>query len=113
MILIPVHHVSTEGAPDRGTFLPDDPHQDGVCWPNGLGELTDRGRAKMLNFGRFLRQRYAGFLTDHIGEVNLATSPKKRCQETGRLVVSGAYGIDELSSIPIQIDEVTSLNTEL
>lgn len=65
----------------------------------------------MFNVGRFLRKRYVDFLGDDIGEVYMVSSPIHRCQETGRLVVSGAYEAtnltkDELNSFPNQIDGV-------
>ena len=101
---------SIEGAPEKHSFYPNDPYRNATYWPNGLGQLTERGKRRMFEVGRFLRKRYANFLTYDLNEVSVLSSDIERCQDTGRLVVSGAYRANnrtnEHSFVPIQIDKV-------
>ena len=102
---------SPKGAPLKDSFLPDDPYQDESYWPNGLAQLTNKGRREMFAVGQYLRKQYDNFLGDDIGEVRMVSSPVQRCQETGRCVMSGAYEAnnltkDQLKSFPNEIDEV-------
>lgn len=110
--LIKSIYFSIEGAPNEFAFPPNDPNRNASYWPNGFSQLTDRGRRRMLGVGRFLRERYAHFLTDDIREVNLLSSAAKRCQETGQSTVNEAYAMNnqtnELRSIPILVDAVSA-----
>lgn len=110
--LVSFSHFSFQGAPSERAFAPGDPYRNATYWPNGFGQLTDRGRNRMFEVGQFLRERYAHFLTDDLGEVSVRSSAIDRCQETGQWVVSGAYRANnrtnELRSVPVQIDKVAN-----
>ncbi|KAK8786660.1 hypothetical protein V5799_023570 [Amblyomma americanum] len=72
------------------TTFPGDPNRH-HRWPLGLGELTSRGRAKAYALGRWLRNRYADYLTDNPREVYARSSPVPRCFDTAALVLYGLY----------------------
>ena len=80
-----------EGAPTESRLPPNYPYRNATYWPNGFDQLTERGRKRMFNVGRFLRQQYADFLSDDTREVAVLSSALERCVETGRLTVRGAY----------------------
>ncbi|KAK7084499.1 hypothetical protein SK128_021475, partial [Halocaridina rubra] len=44
------------------TLYPNDPYQDPSTWPNGLGQLTKRGKEMHYALGKWLRNRYDGFI---------------------------------------------------
>ncbi|KAL0275197.1 UNVERIFIED_CONTAM: hypothetical protein PYX00_003131 [Menopon gallinae] len=41
---------------------PTDPHGNESIWSNGFGQLTNAGKSQMHEFGKWLRNRYDGFL---------------------------------------------------
>eukprot|EP00096_Caligus_rogercresseyi_P013635 TRINITY_DN6265_c0_g1_i1.p1 TRINITY_DN6265_c0_g1~~TRINITY_DN6265_c0_g1_i1.p1 ORF type:complete len:423 (-),score=74.06 TRINITY_DN6265_c0_g1_i1:202-1470(-) len=45
-------------------FYPNDPHKDPSEWPVGPGQLTPRGMKMQYELGKYLRSRYAGFLSE-------------------------------------------------
>lgn len=77
---------------DRAPLVtfPGDPNKS-HRWPLGFGRLTSRGRANASALGRWLRSRYAEFLSDDPREVYARSSPVPRCYETAALVLYGLY----------------------
>ncbi|XP_047472576.1 prostatic acid phosphatase-like isoform X1 [Penaeus chinensis] len=45
------------------TLYPNDPY-NATIWPNGLGQLTKRGKAMQYALGRWLRNRYKNFISE-------------------------------------------------
>lgn len=43
---------------------PTDPYKDPSNWPTGFGQLTNAGKKRHYELGKWLRQRYAGVLND-------------------------------------------------
>ncbi|XP_050034778.2 testicular acid phosphatase homolog [Dermacentor andersoni] len=77
---------------DRAPLVtfPGDPNKNHP-WPLGYGRLTSRGRANATALGRWLRSRYAEFLSDDPREVDARSSPPPRCYETAALALYGLY----------------------
>ncbi|XP_068210170.1 prostatic acid phosphatase-like isoform X1 [Palaemon carinicauda] len=44
-------------------LYPNDPHQDPSIWPDGLAQLTKKGKAMQYALGKWLRNRYDGFVS--------------------------------------------------
>ncbi|KAL1423057.1 hypothetical protein MTO96_021446 [Rhipicephalus appendiculatus] len=72
------------------TTFPGDPNQHYV-WPMGRGQLTNRGRQTMYALGKWLRGRYASFLTHDVREVRARSSPVPRCFDSVATLLYGLY----------------------
>lgn len=83
-----VIHRHGERAP-VGSF-PTDPNRHYV-WPMGLGQLTTKGRRTMHKLGKYLRKRYASFLSWDPREVEVRSSPAVRCYDSAALLLYGMY----------------------
>jgi len=57
-----VHAVFRHGDRTPIDPFPTDPYRDAGLWPVGFGQLTSLGKSQQLQAGRWLRERYAGFL---------------------------------------------------
>jgi len=57
-----VHAVFRHGDRTPIDPFPTDPYRDAALWPVGFGQLTSLGKRQQLEAGRWLRERYAGFL---------------------------------------------------
>lgn len=72
-------------------MAPRDKYNSIVYWPEGFGNLNNAGRLRMFKLGKFIRQRYNGFLTDNIREVYSRSSDVDRCIESSHAVLAGIY----------------------
>ena len=70
---------------------PNDPYADARNWPDGVGQLTTKGKKRMLDVGRFIRTRYQDFLSPDPLEVHARSSSVARCLSSAALVLAGAY----------------------
>jgi lysosomal acid phosphatase len=70
---------------------PRDPYNDPKYWPDGWGELTVPGKKRLYALGKFLRRRYADFLTDNPLEVKIRSSGASRCLNSVQCLLAGAY----------------------
>ncbi|XP_025075238.1 LOW QUALITY PROTEIN: uncharacterized protein LOC105431612 [Pogonomyrmex barbatus] len=50
--------------PDNNEMYPNDPHLNCSFFPEGLGQLTNRGKMREYELGQVLRDRYNNFLGD-------------------------------------------------
>lgn len=72
--------------------MPNDPYGNASqYWPQGLGQLTPKGRARMFAIGQYLRARYGDYLGDKYApmEVFARSSGKDRCLASAQLVLAG------------------------
>jgi hypothetical protein len=67
------------------------PCTDLSIWPDGEGQLTIRGKKRMLGVGKLIRKRYDQFLGDNPIIVYAQSSPVDRCLNSAQLVLTGAY----------------------
>jgi hypothetical protein len=68
-----------------------DPYGNESYWPDGWGQLTMRGKRRLYALGKFIRKRYASFLTDNPGEVKVRSSAANRCLNSVQSLLAGAY----------------------
>ena len=68
-----------------------DPYQEDE-YPEGEGNLINRGRERMYRYGVMLRQRYRKYLEDMpTKNVQAYSSPIRRCMETSLAVLAGLF----------------------
>lgn len=70
---------------------PKDKYNDLKYWPEGFGNLDNAGRLRMFKLGKFIRRRYANFLSDSFREVYSRSSDVERCIESSNAVLAGLY----------------------
>lgn len=72
---------------------PNDPFRDEKYWPEGIGQLTKRGKLRMFKLGQFIRQQYDHYLGQKFSarEVYARSSASDRCLESASLLLAGAY----------------------
>lgn len=70
-------------------MAPMDKYNDISYWPEGFGNLTNAGRLRMFKLGKFIRQRYDGFITDDIRTIYSRSSDVERCIESSMAVLAG------------------------
>ncbi|XP_049846637.1 lysosomal acid phosphatase-like isoform X1 [Schistocerca gregaria] len=72
---------------------PEDPYNDDKYWPEGWGALTNKGKVEMFTLGKFLRQRYNGFLSEtyYPQEVHVRSSDNDRCLMSAETCLAGLY----------------------
>lgn len=58
-----VHVVYRHGDRNPIDMYPTDPYKDPSYWPEGFGQLTNRGKRRHFALGQWLRKRYDGFLS--------------------------------------------------
>ncbi|RWS10302.1 Lysosomal acid phosphatase precursor-like protein, partial [Dinothrombium tinctorium] len=89
--LLCVAIVSRHGDRTPVKFYPNDPYRNESYWPDGLGELTQMGKKRMFNLGRYLRKRYSFFLTNESCEMYIQSSERSRCKESANEIARGIY----------------------
>ena len=79
-------------------FSPNDPFKNESYWPEGIGELTTKGKYRMYKFGQFVRQEYGEYFGDNYSprEVYARSSSGERCIESVSCLLSGAYPPNQL-----------------
>ena len=70
---------------------PKDRYNNLKYWPEGFGNLDNAGRLRMYKLGKFIRRRYANFLSDSFREVYSRSSDVERCIESSNAVLAGLY----------------------
>ena len=99
----PEHDISTlkhlqivhrHGDRNLNGLKPNDPFNNmSQYWPEGVGELTAKGKYQMYRLGQYLRREYNHYLGDQFSprEVYVRSSAKKRCLESVSCLLAGAY----------------------
>ncbi|CAG2109809.1 unnamed protein product [Medioppia subpectinata] len=89
--LLQVVHKHGERAPVSWT--PNDPYNNVKYWPEGLSELTARGKNTMFKLGQFLRQEYGAYFGNQFSprEVYARSAAADRCFESCAALLAGAY----------------------
>ncbi|KAG9509190.1 hypothetical protein GZH46_02300 [Fragariocoptes setiger] len=72
-------------------IAPDDPLSNPSYWPEGLRQLTDRGKLRMLHVGHHLRQRYNEFLGHSTLSVEARSADSDRCLASCQLLLASMY----------------------
>lgn len=81
------------------------------AWPNGLGELTDRGKWQLERVGQFLRSNYSHFLSGSVDEVDIRSTDSPRLIESAESAWKGFKSKDDTCNgtqvLPIRVDQVS------
>lgn len=86
-------------------FRGDDTFSNETYWPQGFGELVNKGKQRMFNKGQFIRENYADFLTNDHKEIHIRSSSAERCLESVSYLLAGVY--------PPKDDWIWSNNTKI
>ncbi|RWS19183.1 lysosomal acid phosphatase-like protein 3, partial [Leptotrombidium deliense] len=57
----------------------------------GYSALTNKGKNRMYNVGRYMRNRYEHFLTSNPQEIHIKSAMLDRCLVSAELVAAGMY----------------------
>ncbi|RWS23427.1 lysosomal acid phosphatase-like protein 3 [Leptotrombidium deliense] len=72
-------------------LYPNDPFKNITFWPQGFGQLSNNGKARMFNLGVHLRNEYKSFLANNPIEVYARSSQADRCINSVQLLLAGLY----------------------
>ncbi|XP_054154583.1 prostatic acid phosphatase-like [Oppia nitens] len=89
LVLVQVVHRHGDRTPLA--FYTDDPYGQDYYWPEGLGELTNKGKQRLYAAGVQFRQRYDQFLGSSPKLVRMRSTSKSRCLESAQLMAAGLY----------------------
>ncbi|XP_054169316.1 prostatic acid phosphatase-like [Oppia nitens] len=89
--LLQVIHKHGERSPMSWT--PNDPYHDIKYWPEGLGELTAKGKYQMYKIGQFIRNEYKTYFGDNISprDVYARSAASSRSSESCSALLAGAF----------------------
>ncbi|XP_014285505.1 prostatic acid phosphatase [Halyomorpha halys] len=90
--LVQLHILFRHGERTPSSKYPTDQHSD-IIWPDGPGALTNKGKQSMYEFGKTLRMRYHGFLSEYYSpeELYVISSYAPRCQMSAMTLLAGLY----------------------
>ncbi|CAG2113415.1 unnamed protein product, partial [Medioppia subpectinata] len=77
----------------------NDPYKDTANWPEGIAELSAKGRYRCYKVGQYLRQHYSAYLSQTYSprEVYARSSAKSRCLDSVSTLLAGLYPPDNPS----------------
>ena len=89
--LLQIVHRHGDRAPTE--FTANDLYQNESYWPQGIGELTNKGKYRLYKTGQFIRKEYQQYLGDKYSprEVYARSSITDRCIESLSSLLAGAY----------------------
>ncbi|CAG2110492.1 unnamed protein product, partial [Medioppia subpectinata] len=111
--LVLIQIVQRHGDHAPFSFYPGDPYANDL-WPDGLGELTPKGKRRMYNTGRQLRYRYGHWLGVSPKTIYQRSQGVDRCLESAYAVSAGMYAPegrwvwDRGPTVPTTIDALLS-----
>jgi hypothetical protein len=73
------------------SFYPNDPYNSIDKWVDGSGELTIKGKDRMYDFGKELRDRYKEYLGKTLKNIQIKSSAANRCIESAAALVAALY----------------------
>ncbi|KAI4458935.1 acid phosphatase-related [Holotrichia oblita] len=88
-----LHVVFRHGDRTQDGAYPTDPYRNETFYPVGLGQLTNAGKVREYNIGRYLRSTYNGFIPTIYspGILEAISSPYPRCKASMQLVLAGLF----------------------
>ncbi|KAJ8916046.1 hypothetical protein NQ315_010914 [Exocentrus adspersus] len=111
-------------APTRS--FPNDPYFNESFWPMGYGQLTNAGKRRSYELGKWFRKRYNSFLSDEFSpkDVFMLSTYPDRCLVSASAVLAGlfppkarqvwdkdlAWQPLPVHTVPVEDDEVLSMS---
>jgi hypothetical protein len=86
-----VQIVQRHGDRTPTNFYANDPYKEESYWPDGIGEMTRKGKTRMYEFGKTIRQKYINYLGVSPREVSVRSSSTSRTLESAQCFISGLY----------------------
>ena len=87
-------------------FFDGDPYGKDLdkYWPNGLGQLTLKGKHRMYKLGQFFRTNYFEFLNKtNPKQVYVRSSIEHRCIESAGALLAGAFPPGKVFNLTIDL----------
>ena len=79
-----------------------------TAWPNGMGQLTDRGKWQTHRIGEVLRIKYPKFLSGSMDEVEFRSARLPRIIESAQMIWKGlSSNACNRIAVPIRVDQVS------
>ncbi|CAG9855257.1 unnamed protein product [Phyllotreta striolata] len=90
--LAQLHVVFRHGERAPTSTFPNDPYIN-YSWPNGWGQLTNRGKLQIFQLGQRIRNEYSNFIpkTYWHKDVNVSSSYSDRCLASAELFGAGLF----------------------
>ncbi|KAJ8951144.1 hypothetical protein NQ318_021588 [Aromia moschata] len=80
---------------DRAPYwsFPNDQYFDSSYWPMGHGQMTDKGKERMYQMGKWLRSRYSAFLPSEYSpsDIYVRATDVDRCLVSAATILAGLY----------------------
>jgi hypothetical protein len=86
-----VQIVQRHGDRTPTNFYANDPYKQESYWPDGIGEMTRKGKTRMYEFGKTIRQKYINYLGVSPREVSVRSSSTTRTLESAQCFIAGLY----------------------
>lgn len=86
-----VQVIHRHGDRNPGQLYPKDQYRDLKFWPEGLGQLTNKGKLRMYNAGKSLHLNYLTFNIKSPRDVYVRSSSVERCLESAAYLLAGAF----------------------
>ncbi len=67
----------------------NDSYKQESYWPDGIGEMTRKGKTHMYEFGKTIRQKYINYLEVSPREVSVRSSSATRTLESAQCFIAG------------------------
>ncbi|KPM09853.1 lysosomal acid phosphatase-like protein 2 [Sarcoptes scabiei] len=94
-----VQMIHTHGDRTPSQFVANDPFNAvEIFWPEGVGQLTEKGKERMLKIGEFFKPIYQDFVARNLNKTNLEqfvrirSSAYRRCLQSAALFSTGLFG---------------------
>ena len=87
----------------------DDPLNESL-FPNGFGEITDKGKQQLLNIGEFLQRNYSEFFAGNLtGQTEVKAANQGRVIDSARLLMRGLKSKNDCDEVEsLYVDSVSS-----
>ncbi|XP_054273281.1 prostatic acid phosphatase-like isoform X1 [Macrosteles quadrilineatus] len=70
----------------------NDPYKESLFWPEGWGQLTNRGKRQMYQVGEWLRRRYGNALPRYSPQtVRVDSSDHDRCHQSAAVLLAALF----------------------
>jgi len=101
-----VHLVYRHGDRTPIKPYPTDPYKNKSSWPVGFGQLTPTGKESQYNLGKWIRDRYSGFLSTDYNpdEIYIRSTDVDRTLMSALSNLAGLYPPDEEQKFNTKLD---------
>ncbi|CAH0548762.1 unnamed protein product [Brassicogethes aeneus] len=81
------------------TTYPNDPYKDLKYWPEGFGQLTNRGVERIKTFGKWFKRKYEEILPTNFGEMYFQSTNSDRTRNSSKYFISELYDDEKWQNV--------------